>query len=127
MCAWLRVPPTSPKSLTLTLPPTALEQFPRVIWNAISHLESSFCPPVKFNSQLSHCAFFFSWHSQQASHNSMTLRSKHQWSHSQVFRSHGELWVYKLIRVALFPEAGQKFNLGSSASNICDSLGIKLN
>ena len=51
--------PTSLKScVTLTLPPTSLEQFLRAIWNAVSWTVVLILFQMKLNSQLSHCVFF---------------------------------------------------------------------
>ena len=40
--------------------PSSLEQFLRAIWDAVSQAVRLILPPIKFNSQLSHCIFFFS-------------------------------------------------------------------
>ena len=44
----------------LTFSPTSSGQFLRAIWNAVSQATVLILPQIKLNSQLSHCAFFFS-------------------------------------------------------------------
>ena len=50
--------PSSPKITYWPFPPASLEQFLRAIWGAISWAAVLTLPPIKFNSQFSHCAFF---------------------------------------------------------------------
>ena len=43
----------------LTFGPVSLQQFLRAIWNTVSQAIVLILPPIKLNSQLSLCAFFF--------------------------------------------------------------------
>ena len=51
-------PPFTTTSYTLTLPSTALVQFLRALWNAVSQAIVLILPQIKLDSQLSHCACF---------------------------------------------------------------------
>ena len=63
MCAWLHVPPPSPKSYIPTFPPASLERYFRAIWNAASQAAVLILPQIKLRSQLLGLRFFFfNWH-----------------------------------------------------------------
>ena len=64
ICAWLHLLPLHQKHIYTDLPPppaSSLEQFLRAIWQlpAVSRTIVLILPPIKLNSQLSRCAFFF--------------------------------------------------------------------
>ena len=63
MCAWLYICPLPQKShIYWPFPSASLEQFHRAIWGVVSWATVFISPQIKFNLQLSHCAFFLGWH-----------------------------------------------------------------
>ena len=54
-------------------PPTSVEHFLRAIWEAVSRAILFILPQIKLNSQLLHCAFFFSQHDEENTKGFATL------------------------------------------------------
>ena len=59
VCAWLHVLPLHQYHIYTDISPASLEQFLRAIWGAVSQAVVLILLQIKFNSQVSLCAFFF--------------------------------------------------------------------
>ena len=59
VCTWLHVLPLHKNNIYTDISPASLEHFLRAIWGAVSKDTVLILLQIKFNSQVSLCAFFF--------------------------------------------------------------------